>query len=81
MLQIEGATHGNFTDLSALGDYLTEKSKSTLGSIKGKRFLDIQNGFVRQFFDRHLKNLPAPLLEDPVVAFPEVRFKSRNTSS
>ncbi|UCF37351.1 MAG: hypothetical protein JSU96_00300 [Acidobacteriota bacterium] len=78
MVQIGKATHGNFTDLSALKRYLSEGSQSLLGTIDGLRFLEIQNGYVRQFFDRHLKGLPAPLLDASSSPYEEVRFKSRH---
>jgi hypothetical protein len=34
---------------------------------------------VLQFFNRHLKGLPAPLLDGPPTDYPEVRFKSRHS--
>ena len=80
MLQVEGSSHGNFTDTSALQEYLTDQFKSVLGSIDGKRFSEIQNTYVLQFFNKYLRALPAPLLDGPSEEYPEVRFKSRDAS-
>jgi len=77
MVQIKNATHANFSDLSAWGDYLVKED--VLGSIDGRKFLKIQNDYVLQFFNKHLKDLPAPLLDGPPKDYPEVKFKSRHS--
>jgi dienelactone hydrolase len=77
MVQIKNATHANFSDLSAWGDYLTKED--ILGSIDGRKFLKIQNDYVLQFFNKHLKGLPAPLLDNPPKDYPEVKFKSSHS--
>jgi dienelactone hydrolase len=78
MVQIDGALHGNFCDLSAFKEFLTADFQGLLGTIDGRRFLEIQNEFVRQFFDRYLQGLQAPLLESKAVKYPEVVFKSNH---
>jgi hypothetical protein len=75
MLQIAKAAHGNFTDISAFKDYLSPKFAHVLGTIDGRRFLDIQNKYVRQFFDRYLQDRNAPLLGKKSPAYPEVQLK------
>jgi predicted dienelactone hydrolase len=77
MVQVHGATHGNFTDLSTFREYLTNDFQGVLGPIDGRRFLSIQSDYVLQFFNKHLKGLPAPLLDGPPRDHPEVKFKSR----
>jgi predicted dienelactone hydrolase len=47
------------------------------GPIDAKRAHDIVNAYSLAFFDRHLKNLPAPLLDGPTKQFPEVLFETR----
>jgi hypothetical protein len=52
-------------------------NEDAIGPIDGKRFLDIQKGYVLQFLDRYLKGRPAPLLDGPLPEYPEVRSESR----
>ncbi len=77
MVQIKGALIGNFTDVSLMeaGGFL--KAKGVVGTIDGNRFLEIQNNYVLEFFNKYLKNFPAPLLDSPPPEFPEILFKSR----
>jgi hypothetical protein len=49
-------------------------------AIEGERMICIQNVFSMAFFDRHLKGLVSPLLDDPSVEFPEVVFRSNNNA-
>lgn len=79
MLQVKGSTHGNFTDLSAFSAYLSDERKNILGSIGGRRFLQIQNDYIRHFFNKYLKGIQAPLLDGPAQEYPEVIFKSRKS--
>jgi len=76
MVQVNGATHASFTDVPAWKEYVSEKFKNILGSIDGRRVLKIQNDYVLQFFNKHLKGLQAPLLDGPAKQYPEVIFKS-----
>ena len=78
MVQVNNATHGNFTDLSAFKEYLSPNFEQILGSIDGRKFLKIQNDYVLQFFNKYLKALQAPLLDGPSKDYPEVKFKSRH---
>ena len=78
MVQINNSSHGNFCDISAYKEYLSEKFKGILGPIDGRKFLKIQNDYVLQFFNKHLKGIPAPLLDEPPKEYPEVIFKSRH---
>jgi predicted dienelactone hydrolase len=77
MVQINDATHGNFSDVSAWGEYLSNR-EGVLGSIDGRKFLKIQDDYVLQFFNKYLKGLPAFLLDGPSEDYPEVKFKSRH---
>ena len=78
MVQIDGATHASFVDVPAWKKYVSEKFKGILGSIDGRRVLKINNDYVLQFFNKHLKGIPAPLLDGPCKEYPEVKFKSRH---
>lgn len=76
MLQIKGATHGNFCDISAFPEYLTKDRQNILGDIDGRRFLEIQNAYILQFFNKHLKGKKAPLLNEYSDVYPEVKYKA-----
>jgi predicted dienelactone hydrolase len=75
MVQIEGAKHGNFSDWSLVGGFL--KLNGITGPINGKRCLEIQNDYVRSFFNLYLKGMDAPLLEGVSSGYPEVKFESK----
>ncbi len=76
MLQIEDATHFNFTDLSLGGPFL--KLIGLIGSIDGNRFIKIQNEYVLAFFDKYLYGKVSPLLDSEPSHYTEVKFKSRD---
>ncbi len=77
IMQIKDARHGNFSDWSLAGRWL--KMTGAIGPMDGYRFLKIQNDYVLEFFDKHLRGLSAPLLEGSSSMYPEVIFKSRYT--
>jgi hypothetical protein len=47
------------------------------GPIGADRAHRIINAYTVAFFDRHLKNKPAPLLDGPATQYPEVRIETR----
>jgi hypothetical protein len=72
-LVVAGAVHASFTDLALLAD----QSGIDIGaSLSGARSLDITRGYVRAFFDQHLRGRPQALLDQPSPRYPEVRFCS-----
>jgi hypothetical protein len=77
MVQIKDATHGNFCDISAFREYLSDDHQSILGSIDGRKFLKIQNDYVLQFFNKHLIGRSASLLNENSNVYPEVKYKAR----
>lgn len=74
--QIHGAQHFNFTDFAAQFSLLYRLT-GNLGSIDGRRGLQITRQVLAAFFDRYLKNEPSTLLDGPSPAFPEVEFQKR----
>ena len=76
MVRINGARHGNFSDWSLVGPFL--RLSGMIGPMSGHRFLQIQNHYVRSFFDQYLKEVPTSLLNNPGQDYPEVNLKSRN---
>jgi predicted dienelactone hydrolase len=77
-MKIKGARHASFGDLGLFG-FLFRMANGR-ADIEGNRMIYIQNVFTSAFFDRYLKGLPAPLLDDPTADFPELIFESRNTN-
>ncbi|MCP3145346.1 alpha/beta hydrolase family protein [Pyxidicoccus xibeiensis] len=71
-LQIHGAGHASFTDCAMLPLRGWSPARMALGTIDGRRMLRVLAECLRAFFDRHVKDLPAPLLDDPARVFPEV---------
>lgn len=76
MVQIKGATHGNFTDLSAYKNYITSDFDGLLGPIDGLRFLEIQYEYTLNFLDQYLKGIPSFNPEKLQDKYDEVRFKT-----
>jgi dienelactone hydrolase len=70
-LLVAGAVHASFTDLALLADQLGLDIGADLA---GARSLDITRGYVRAFFDQHLRGQPQALLDQPSPRYPEVTF-------
>ena len=74
-VQVTDMFHVNLTDApywSPLFSWL-----GVTGPINGRRAHRIINAYSVAFFDQHLKNRPAALLDGPAGDYPEVRFESR----
>ena len=72
-LVVAGAIRASFTDLALLADQVGIDVGSGLS---GARSLEITRGYVRAFFDQHLRGEPQVLLEAPSARYPEVTFCS-----
>ena len=77
-LVVAGAVHASFTDLALLADQLGIDIGTGL---PGARSLDITRGYVRAFFDQHLRGSPQALLDQPSPRYPEVIFCSPETET
>lgn len=79
-----GGGHYTFSDLvlalPLLKTYAPEKTAEDfeLGTIEGARSLSLVKAYVRAFFDKHLRERPAPLLEGPSAEHPEVALAVHN---
>ena len=76
MIQIKGATHGNFTDLSAYKNYITADLDGLLGAMDGMRFLEIQSDYILNFLNQYLKGMSSISPQDLREKYEEVRFKT-----
>jgi hypothetical protein len=71
-LTVQGATHPNFTDVSAfvpLFDWL-----GATGPIDGERVIEIMNVFTTRFFDVHVRGGTAPALD--AEGYPELSVRT-----
>jgi pimeloyl-ACP methyl ester carboxylesterase len=75
LLTIQGTTHYDFSDLPLLSPLAS--ALGLKGPIDGRRVLRIINDYTLAFFDRHLKNQDASLLDASSPDHPEVLFESR----
>ena len=74
-VQVAGMFHSNFTDIPNWSPWTTPMRLS--GPIDGQRAHDIVNAYSLAFFDRHLSDNAAGLLDGLETPYPEVRFESR----
>ena len=72
-ITIEGSDHMNFSDLPFFAS-----SVPLVGTIEQSRMQDIQNIYIRAFFDKHLKGIDSDLLRGPSKAYPEVIIQVKN---
>ena len=76
LVVIDGFEHGTFTDLPLFASAWPGENTD----VDGARAMEIQRTYVRAFFDRHLQNADAPLLDGTSHKFPEVSIRARNVS-
>ncbi|MFJ3877829.1 alpha/beta hydrolase family protein [Streptomyces sp. NPDC090077] len=72
-LTVAGMGHPGFTDWPVLADGAGAPHAET--PLAGIRSQQITRAYTGDFFDRHLKGLPAPRLDGPTAADPEVVFE------
>jgi dienelactone hydrolase len=77
-LVVAGAVHASFTDLALLADQV---GIGIDAGLPGARSLDITRGYVRAFFDQHLRGSAQALLDQPSARYPEVTFCSPGTET
>jgi hypothetical protein len=73
LVLVSGMYHPDFSDGRLLSALLPERGLT--GPIEGVRAQAILNAYSVAFFDRHLRNGQAPLLNGQAAHFPEVRFE------
>lgn len=76
LLTIQGSAHYDFTDLTLVSPLNAALGFS--GGINGDQMVRILNQYSLAFFNRHLKGLPAPLLDSRSADYPEVTITARN---
>lgn len=79
LVRAPGLFHTDFADTTLLSP-LTRRLGLT-GPVEPRQARAITNSFALAFFDRYLKGVPAPLLDDAPVRFPRVRVERRKAST
>lgn len=77
LVTVEGAEHYNFTDLTLVSPL--GQAFNFSGPIAGDQMMRIMNTYTLAFFDKHLKDIGAPVLNGATAEYPEVTIESRNT--
>ena len=75
LVLVKGTTHQNFSDLFLWGSII---KKQMLGTIEVYRCQEIQNTYLRAFFDKYLKDKDSKMLYGLSSDYPEVKIKVRN---
>jgi dienelactone hydrolase len=78
-VEIAGSFHLDMTDAGLLAPFVAWPGLA--GPIGPERAHEIINAYSVAFFDRELRHQPAPLLDGPPPAFPEVTFESRRAAA
>ena len=77
LVLVPGMFHNNFSDAPSYSPMLAQLG--LVGPIDAQRSRSILDSYTLAFFDRHLKSLPAALLDGPSEQFPEVLFETRRS--
>jgi hypothetical protein len=76
-VQVPMMFHLHLTDVPLLIYAPFGRKVGLFGPIDAHRVHRIVNAYTLAFFDRHLKGLPATLLDGPAAQYPDVRFETR----
>ena len=74
-LSIDGTTHYDFVAVPAISPLAPVLGVK--GPLPARRVMEINTTYLVAFFDKHLRGEPAPLLDGPSPAYPEVHFEKR----
>lgn len=74
-VQVPGMFHIDLTDIDLMSPLFPTIGFS--GPIGSQRAHEIINAYSLAFFDKHLKDRPAPLLDGPAAQYPEVIFEHK----
>jgi pimeloyl-ACP methyl ester carboxylesterase len=77
-LGVTGMRHNQFTDAALCFDLVSKLRDIADVQIGSLRALSIARVLVREFFDKHLKNIDGASLIDASASYPEVRVEYRN---
>jgi hypothetical protein len=76
-LMLRGSAHNTFaSDVTLFAPLLPDLiSPEEVGSIDGRRAVEIVNAYIVAFFDRHVKGQDAPLLDAPSNLYAEAQLE------
>jgi predicted dienelactone hydrolase len=76
-LRVNGARHFNFSDQALIKPGFLARAAGAIGPADVTRIFAVTNAYVLAFFERNLQRRPVALLDEPSLAFPEVKFIAR----
>ena len=72
---VKGSRHLDYSDCTYIAKNWLLQLMQLVGKLDGSLMIRITNDYVRSFFDKYIKQIEAPLLEQP--PYPEVVFEKR----
>ena len=76
VVSVNGAQHMNFTDLNTIIPN-AGKALGALGTINANRQTEIMNTYIVSFFNKYLKEMPDPLLDNSTSPYHEVTIEKK----
>jgi hypothetical protein len=79
MVTIKGAKHVNFADMQFVSLPQDSLFRAVLGSVSPQRMSRLTRDYLLAFFNRHLANIPAPVLDIAPGDYPDVVYDKTAT--
>lgn len=77
IVSVNNAEHNDFTDMTFLLPGVKRIGTDILGKIDGDKQEDIMNEYILSFFNKYLKGIEEPLIDNRVESYPEVTTELR----
>jgi len=77
IVAVNNAEHNDFTDMTMLLPGLKSIGLDVLGKIDGGKQENIMNEYVISFFNKYLKGVKEPLIDNRIDRYPEVTTELR----
>ncbi len=76
-MSVNNAEHNDFTDMTFLLPGVKRIGSDILGKIDGDKQEDIMNEYILSFFNKYLKGIEEPLIDNMRDKYPEVTMELR----
>ncbi|ARC86164.1 platelet-activating factor acetylhydrolase, isoform II family protein [Clostridium argentinense CDC 2741] len=77
IVAVNDAEHNDFTDMTMLLPGLKSIGLDVLGKIDGDKQENIMNEYILSFFNKYLKGIKEPLIDNGINRYPEVTTELR----
>ncbi|KAH7305930.1 platelet-activating factor acetylhydrolase [Stachybotrys elegans] len=74
-IMVNGTVHADWSDMTFWKIWGTSRP---MGTIDGRRMVQIRSAYVTAFFDEHLRGEDSPLMDEPAAEWPEVLISHRH---